>query len=204
MARHSGKILGTDSNDIQTGTDGRDVLIGSPGADTLDGGAGIDRLDYRHSSEGVQVDIGANTASGGDAEDDAISGFEKVRGSEYDDILIGSVERNTFQGGGGSDTFVFNTELGNGNVDKIKDFVTGEDKIGLDADVFGLDATTSFEGIFSANETGVAVDADDRLIYNTTTGELYYDADGTGEADAILFACLKPDLDLGADDFTIF
>jgi len=33
-------------------------------------------------------------------------------------------------------------------------------------------------------------DASDRIIYDTTTGNIYYDADGTGAATAKLFATL--------------
>ena len=47
-------------------------------------------------------------------------------------------------------------------------------------------------------------DLDDRIIYNTTNGFLYYDADGTGNAAAIQIAILsnKPS-NLSYSDFAI-
>jgi len=36
----------------------------------------------------------------------------------------------------------------------------------------------------------VAQGAEDRLIYDRASGSLYFDADGTGSADAVLFAML--------------
>jgi Ca2+-binding RTX toxin-like protein len=50
-----------------------------------------------------------------------------------------------------------------------------------------------------------ALDANDFLIYNTTTGELYYDRDGNGAAAPLLFALLQGSPDtLGASDFIVF
>ncbi len=36
-----------------------------------------------------------------------------------------------------------------------------------------------------------STDADDRILYNTTNGALYYDTDGTGEQLAIQFATIE-------------
>jgi serralysin len=49
-----------------------------------------------------------------------------------------------------------------------------------------------------------AADADDRILYDTATGALFYDSDGTGAAAAIQFATLssKP-LTLAAGDFLV-
>jgi Ca2+-binding RTX toxin-like protein len=49
-----------------------------------------------------------------------------------------------------------------------------------------------------------AHDADDRIVYNTATGALYYDADGIGGEAAIQFATLSGSPDhLTAADFAV-
>ena len=56
---------------------------------------------------------------------------------------------------------------------------------------------------FKANVTGLAEDADDRIIYNTTTGYLFYDADGSGAGAAIQFAQLSGAESIDAADFSV-
>ena len=58
-------------------------------------------------------------------------------------------------------------------------------------------------GAFHRSASGVAQDADDRIIYDTDSGALSYDADGAGEEAAIQFARLSANLNLSADDFVI-
>ena len=63
------------------GGDGDDIVVGSSGADVLSGGGGRDVLVYALSDAAVTVNLGASTASGGDAQGDTISGFELISGS---------------------------------------------------------------------------------------------------------------------------
>jgi serralysin len=105
-------------------------------------------------------------------------------------------------GYGGADTFAFTSALGAGNVDVIADFVSGTDKIALDDAVF----TALGLGALSANAFVIgsaALDADDRIIYNSSNGGLFYDADGNGAGAAVQFATLSGAPALIASDFTV-
>ena len=57
--------------------------------------------------------------------------------------------------------------------------------------------------MFHASATGLARDADDRLIYDTASGDLSWDEDGSGDADAITFARLQSAPELTESDFII-
>jgi Ca2+-binding RTX toxin-like protein len=56
---------------------------------------------------------------------------------------------------------------------------------------------------FVRNTSGNATDASDRIIYETDTGRLYFDRDGTGSAAKVHFATLDRNLDLDSDNFGI-
>lgn len=105
-------IRGEGGPDTLLGEAGDDNLEGGAGADTLDGGTntalssnGGDRLSYAGSSAGVTVNLNTNTASGGHANGDIISGFEHLIGSSHDDDLTAASDQNTSVfGGDGNDT----------------------------------------------------------------------------------------------------
>ncbi len=146
------RVMGREGDDTITGGSGNDVILGGAGADTLDGGAGGDYLSYAGSWEGVSVDLGAKTASGGDAEGDVISNFEGLIGSEAGDDLRGDDAFNVIYGGAGDDTI--DGAAGN-------DYLTGED--GHDTFVGGAGADTMDGGdgfdmvSYAASSSGVNV-----------------------------------------------
>jgi len=90
-------------DDVINGGEGNDSINGGSGADMLSGGNGTDTLLYTGSSAGVTVDLTANTASGGYASGDVISGFENIEGSGFNDILTGTSGINIMTGGSGAD-----------------------------------------------------------------------------------------------------
>ena len=121
----------------------------------------------------------ANTLTGN-------SGVNTLDGSNGNDILTG---------GTGGDYFDFTSVLnGTTNVDTITDFNRADDFIRLDNAVMaGLGVTTgalTSDAFVSGAGRMSAADTSDRIIYNTTTGDLYYDADGTGNSAAIKIALI--------------
>lgn len=89
-------------NDTLFGGQGDDVLIGGFGVDTLVGGEGFDAADYSGATGGVVVNLGTGASSGA-AGSDSLTGIEEVRGSAFDDILLGDDLNNVLRGNGGSD-----------------------------------------------------------------------------------------------------
>jgi len=78
------------------------------------------------------------------------------------------------------------------NVDTILDFndVNG-DVIMLSSGIFtALSKGVTDVEIYSGKGVTAATTVDQHLIYNSTTGNLYYDADGVGGKGAILFATI--------------
>jgi Ca2+-binding RTX toxin-like protein len=118
-------------------------------------------------------------------------------------VLDGGAGSDVLNGFGGADTFAFTTALGAGNADLIADYSAVDDTIALDDAIFtqiggpgALNANAFFVG-------SAAHDADDRIIYNSATGQLFYDADGTGGGAAVLFATLIGAPALTVSDFTV-
>jgi Ca2+-binding RTX toxin-like protein len=139
--------------------------------------------------------------SNGDASDDILSGFENLRGSVHNDILIGDASNNVITGGlgsdiltggGGANTFDYLQLADKG--DHITDFVSGTDKLQFHASGFSgarvgvpnfVSGTTPHASLVAAT-----------FLYNTTTGVLSYDPDGTGTqaAQTVLTLDLHPAL----------
>jgi Ca2+-binding RTX toxin-like protein len=77
------------------------------------------------------------------------------------------------------------------NVDRIADYSIADDTIWLDQSIFADLATgTLAEGAFR-NGTA-ALDANDRILYDKASGNMYFDADGNGSGAAILFGQVDP------------
>ena len=75
-------LVGGQGNDHLYGGEGDDSLRGSEGADHLDGGPGVDKANYWYSFSGVDVDLAAGVARGGEAEGDTLVSVENVVGSK--------------------------------------------------------------------------------------------------------------------------
>lgn len=91
------------------------------------------------------------------------------------------------------------------NHSEITDFTAADDSIFLERHLFdGLNAGDTLDaGAFVLGTA--AADADDRVIYDSATGNLYFDRDGAGtEIEIELFATLTPGTELSAADIMIY
>ena len=224
-SRFADRLTGNIGSNVLNGAPGDDTLIGGNGTDSLIGGSGRDWAQYSTAGTGVEVRLATTAVQNtGGAGMDTLSSIEHLLGSGFDDRLTGSGTANRLQGGAGDDTLtglggrdvltgnagedrlVFSSALNAiSNVDTIADLNPAADRIWLDEDVFTALAAGALpaDAFRSAPGASAASDAEDRIVYNSTTGNLYYDADGVGGASAILFATLTGAPAIAAGDFLI-
>jgi Ca2+-binding RTX toxin-like protein len=125
-----------------------------------------------------------------------------IWGTQGDNVLAGRGGNDRLFGYAGADRFLFDTEAGEANADWLSDFQAGVDKIVLDNSVF----TALSDGALpeSAFATGAsAADSDDRIIFDPSTGNIYYDADGNGSGSALLVAIIPVGQPLTAADVLV-
>jgi Ca2+-binding RTX toxin-like protein len=154
---------------------------GGSGSDTL---GGIESVTGSVNADRITGDSGNNVLNGG-------AGNDTLLGSGGNDNLCGSTGNDSMTGGAGSDSFTFNSALGSSNIDIITDFAHGTDRIVLDDDIFtqiGVPGTLLTGAFRKGAGVTTAGDADDRIILNTTTGALYYDANGSAAGATVHFA----------------
>ncbi|WP_439817174.1 beta strand repeat-containing protein [Zavarzinia sp. CC-PAN008] len=96
-------LEGRGGADSLAGGPGDDILAGGSGGDWLDGGSGSDTASYAASRQGVRIDLGAGSASGGDAAGDRFVRVENLTGSAHADRLVGNALANVLAGGNGAD-----------------------------------------------------------------------------------------------------
>ena len=132
-------------------------------------------------------------------------GNDRLEGRDGNDRLEGGPGNDLLYGQAGADEFRFDSALDAAtNVDTLADFAPADDSIFLKNDIFteaGPNGTLSEDAFV---EGTAAADAEDRIVYDSASGFIYYDADGVGGADAILFARVSPGTDLSNTDFIIY
>ena len=100
-------LIGSAFNDTLTGNTGANTLTGGAGNDTLNGLGGIDTADYSDAtSDGLVVDLGLGTSSGGGDGNDTLANIENLTGSAFNDTLIGNAFNNVLSGGAGDDILI--------------------------------------------------------------------------------------------------
>jgi Ca2+-binding RTX toxin-like protein len=181
---------------------GNDVFIVGDGDVVQEGsGQGTDLILLRRalfSLSGIHIENVAGDASiafsiTGNTLANVLTGgalADTLNGGAGNDILIGGLGNDSLIGGSGSDQFVFNSALGATNVDRISGYSATDDTILLDDAVFTALGSPGTLTAGAFNTGSAASQADDRIIYNSATGVLLYDADGVGGVAAVQFATL--------------
>ncbi|WP_336896951.1 calcium-binding protein [Novosphingobium sp.] len=184
-------VLGSIYDDKIVGDAGANVILGGSGADSIVGGDGNDTL-YGSYGPGIYGDYG-NRLNGGGGNDVLVGAYgqDTLVGGTGNDTLAGQEEPDVLTGGTGADRFVLASDNAFYGVDLITDFSAAQnDKIGLSLtqDAFeigftflaGPGGSLAASEFYSASGANTAHDDSDRIIYDSSSGALYYDADGTG------------------------
>ncbi|MFY9290726.1 MAG: calcium-binding protein [Methylorubrum rhodinum] len=223
-------LAGNEFANTLIGSAGDNVLNGGGGADALYGGSGNDTYVVDNLNDKVSEAKGAGTDAVLSSVGYALKGGQEIeslqllastgsaalnltgnefaqtlRGNAGANVLNGGLGNDVLTGGKGADTFAFSTALGSTHVDRITDFAA-EDTIRLAKGIVAAIAPGQLaDGAFKsvAAISTAKLDADDRILYKQTTGELFYDADGSGTTAAVKFAVLDNKAALTHADFLI-
>jgi Ca2+-binding RTX toxin-like protein len=216
-------------NDVLDGGAGRDGIRGGDGLDTVTYASASARvvlaLDRSFASGGEAandtidtvervIGTGFNDVIRGNGEVNRLiggNGNDTLQGMDGNDTLIGGAGRDALAGGLGDDVFDYASIADGGDI--IRDFsadgdplqaASGNDSLRFSGAAFGgLPAGALAANRFASNASGAATTADQRFVYETDTGTLRFDADGSGAGAAIVIATLAGAPALASSDFTI-
>jgi Ca2+-binding RTX toxin-like protein len=161
--------------------------------------AGIDPLSLIGNGYGQSMvgNNGANRLFG-------MVGADTLIGNAGNDSLYGGAGNDSMTGGAGLDSFVFDIAPNRvTNSDVITDFNVADDRFLLDDAAFvGIGATGALGARFAVGS--VATLASHRIVYEQTTGKVFYDANGSVAGGQIQFAQVTAGTALTSADFLIF
>jgi Ca2+-binding RTX toxin-like protein len=169
----------------------------------ITGGSAADTLTGNETANRLTGNAGNDILAGG-------AGGDVLAGGANDDTLSGGTGSDRLDGGLGNDLFVFDTAVNGVDIDTVVSFagagIAGGDALHLDDAVFTALSPGALSALaFESGTTGLATAATTRIVYDTASGALYYDADGNAAgAAALQFATLlsKP-AGLSAGDFLV-
>ncbi|QRM29391.1 endonuclease/exonuclease/phosphatase family protein [Microvirga sp. VF16] len=165
-------LLGGAGRDYLEGNAGDDILLGGEGADGLYGGEGIDYVSYVGATSGVTASLDAPLVNTGEAAGDTYNSIENMRGSAFNDTLVGNMASNlidgdagadVLQGNGGNDTYIVDNAL-----DRIIEAMGGGTDTVRTSISFTLAAGTEVE-VLTATGSG-SIDLTGNAFVNTITG----------------------------------
>lgn len=205
-------VFGQAGTDTITGGAGNDSIDGGADNDTITGGGGTDALAGGAGDDSVTGGAGTDSIDGGDGADTLIgaAAADTILGGDGADSIVGGDGIDALTGGAGADLFSFSTIALAINANNITDFDagTGGDVVqidsGLDSQAGSITAGAALTLVTVAVATGA--DTANQLIVDTTanitalgnlsahavndynyaidstTGAIWYDADGNWTA----------------------
>ncbi|MFT3722038.1 MAG: calcium-binding protein [Hyphomonadaceae bacterium] len=215
-------VIGNGLANLMVGGAGADALDGGAGADFMVGGGGNDSYFVDNLGDTVIESVGEGrdtvyasisyTLGDTEVEDLALLGSGNISagGNGLANLLVGNGGANVLWGRGGSDTLVggagadrFAYMAASEGGDVITDFVSGVDKIQVSAPGFGGGLTAGGAVTLRTGASPTASGTNGQFLYNTSNGQLYWDADGTNGGAAVLLATLSGAPAISASDFVV-
>jgi len=225
-------LVGGAGNDRLYGRELDDQLYVGTGRDRADGGKGFDLVSYLGVGRGVTVDLLTPAANKGEALGDVYVSIEHVGGTghadvlrgngfgnrllgyggrdrldgrEGTDVLIGGPGRDVLKGGVGADRF--HLLAPSDGPDTVTDFSLAEgDKVSVEAAGFGgtLSAGALPASALVKGTNPVPASTDSVFLYDTDTGQIFFDVDGTGSQPKVELMTLVGIPAIDAGDFQVF
>ncbi len=218
-------INGGAGNDSLTGGAGTDLLDGGLGSDTYVLEDGMDKINDAGGTDTILSLISRSLVNYASIENLTLTGNaaanatgnnlnnfifgnganNTLNGGAGNDALYGRGGRDILSGGAGKDSFYFDASLeGGANIDKILDFNVRDDTIFVDDAIFtALKLGQLSSSAFTKNTSGKATKSSHRIIYETDTGFLFYDSNGSKSGGSVKFAELSKKLAVTHADFIL-
>lgn len=173
------------------------TLNGTDAANTLKGAAGHDDL----------AGLGGNDTLLGNGGDDVLeggAGADTLKGGSGSDLLNGGRGADRLTGGSGQDGFVFTSAFSSG-ADTLTDYNVAQDTLLIRSGLVGnLPAGPLANGRFrTVNASQGALDEDDRIVYDSSSGRLHFDRNGAASGGRELIATLPANLPMTAAEIRI-
>ncbi|MDF2231053.1 calcium-binding protein [Albimonas sp. CAU 1670] len=188
-------IRGSEWDDVIEGSDANEVFRGLRGDDSMDGRGGVDEVRYDRDvvyggTSGVYVNLADGTATDGFGDTDTLANIENVRGTNFDDMIIGDAGDNRLRGYGDDDMFV-----GGAGDDEIDGGVDSWDEY----DMVDYRAEGGGGGVNVNLATGVATDT----FGDTDTLISIEEVRGTDQDDVMVGNAYDNWFELGAGDDSV-
>ncbi|NER99041.1 MAG: calcium-binding protein [Symploca sp. SIO1B1] len=181
------QLFGGNGSDTLFGGEGTDQLYGGAGVDYFDGGAGRDTVHFQENFA-ITADLSQNRATyindAGVEVVETLVNIENLRGTAFDDTLIGDNGNNWlwgndgadyFDGGNGTDTVFFSNEKFAINVDLSQERATYINDAGVEV----VETLINIENLVGSAFDDVLIGDDGNNVLRGNAGVDYFDG-GSG------------------------